>query len=180
MAKRSSVIDPADGKKRCGWAATDPILAAYHDKEWGKAIPTDAGHLQRIASEIFQCGLSWKIVLVKMPAMKLHFHDFEIEKVARMTAKNVTKLCENPAMIRNARKIEATIHNAKVMRDLAAENGSYVKWLKSLPAKSPDEVAALYKLFKKTFKFMGPETTKCYFMGCGKIPPDHEPKCWMA
>lgn len=180
MAAKKSMVDPNDGKVRCVWAAKDPILATYHDREWGQPIRTDDGHLQRMAAEIFQCGLSWKIVLVKMPAMKKAFHDFDLRKVGRMTAKDVARLCQDAAMIRNARKIEATIHNARVMEELAGEHGSYVKWLKALPASSPTEITELYKLFKKSFKFMGPETTKCYFMGCGKIPPYHDAKCYMA
>ncbi len=182
LLNRRSVkkIDINDGRIRCGWAARDPILAAYHDREWGQSIRTDAGHLKRMALEIFQCGLSWKIVLVKTPALVSAFHAFDPKRVASMSAKDVDRLCQNPDIIRNRRKIEATISNSRVFLSLAEQHGSYSKWLKALPAGTADDVAALYRTFKTTFSFMGPETTKCYLMGCGKIPPHHEPACFMA
>ncbi len=178
MAK--GMVNPDDGKPRCQWAATDALLATYHDRQWGKAIRTDAGHLERLTQEVFQCGLSWKIVLVKSPALHEAFAGFEPERVARFGKRELNRLVNDARIIRNRRKIEATIHNAAVMVALANEHGSYRKWLNKQPAKSEAEIAALYPLFKKTFKFMGPETTKCYLMGCGKIPPFHEPHCYMA
>ncbi|MBX3396634.1 MAG: DNA-3-methyladenine glycosylase I [Phycisphaerae bacterium] len=180
MARNRRNVDPNDGKVRCRWAAVDPILAAYHDREWGKRIRTDGGHLQRMAAEIFQCGLSWKIVLVKMPALTAGFHGFELSRVARMTSKDVNRLCNDASIIRNRKKIEATIHNARVMMELKAAHRSYVRWLDRLSTDSSADIAALYQLFRKTFRFMGPETTRCYLMGCGKLPPEHDRECWLA
>ncbi|HPF41390.1 MAG TPA: DNA-3-methyladenine glycosylase I [Phycisphaerae bacterium] len=173
-------VDPGDGKPRCAWAAKDELQATYHDREWGRPIRTDAGHLRRMAQEIFQCGLSWRIVLVKTPALKEAFLDFDVDRVARMKPKDVDRLMANDRIIRNRRKIEATVHNAIVFRDIASEHGGYCKWFNKLPSSSAKEIAALYPLFRKTFKFMGPETTKCYLMGVGKIPQAHEPGCWLA
>ncbi len=178
MARRQRLIDPSDGRKRCDWAATDPLLAAYHDLEWGMPIRTDAGHLERIALEIFQCGLSWKIVLVKRPALRQAFARFAVDRVAGFKKRDVDRLCKDASIIRNRRKIEATIHNARQFREIAGRHGSYRRWLLSLPAETPAEQAALYPLFRQTFKFMGPETTKCYLMGVGKIAPDHDRGCW--
>lgn len=169
-------VDVADGKARCRWAATDPLLAAYHDKEWGRAIRTDAGHLRRLAQEIFQCGLSWKLILVKSRALDEAFHGFDPARVAGMGTRDVERLMKNEGIIRNRRKIEATMHNAAVMLTLAEAHGSYRKWFDALPA----DLATLAPLFKKTFKFMGPETTKCYLMGVNKIPQAHEQGCWLA
>src|SRR5215470_8112843 len=104
---RSPFPDPNDGRRRCHWAASDPMLASYHDREWGRPIRTDNGHLERMALEVFQCGLSWKIVLVKRAALREAFRGFELEAVARMTARDVAKLIANPAIIRNRLKIEA-------------------------------------------------------------------------
>jgi len=176
MAKRS--IDPRDGRHRCKWAATDPMLATYHDLEWGVPIRTDPGHLERMALEVFQCGLSWKIVLVKRPAFRELFRGFKPEAVARFTSRDVDRLCRNPAIIRNRLKIAAVVSNARVFLKLAREHCSYTRWFDALPAQTPGQQKALYPLFKETFKFMGPETTKCYLMGVGKIEPAHEPHCW--
>jgi DNA-3-methyladenine glycosylase I len=178
MATRKA--DPNDGKPRCAWATKDALQAGYHDFEWGRPIRTEAGHLRRMAQEIFQCGLSWRIVLVKTPALITAFEGFEVDRVAQFGKRDVDRLMKNEEIIRNRRKIEATIYNADVFRQLSKSNGSYCKWFNRLPAKTAAEQAALFPLFKTTFKFMGPETTKCYLMGTGKIPQAHEPGCWMA
>jgi DNA-3-methyladenine glycosylase I len=169
-----------DARPRCAWAATDPILARYHDREWGRPIATDAGHLERMALEIFQCGLSWKIVLVKRDALREAFKGFDVAHVAGMSGRDVQRLCRNADIIRNRLKIEATIHNARRFLDLADQHRSYRRWFLGLPAATPAEVAALLPLFRSHFKFMGPETVRCYLMGVGKIDPEHEPGCWRS
>lgn len=165
-------------RKRCRWCADDPMLIDYHDREWGRPIRTDAGHLERMALEIFQCGLSWKIVLVKRPALQNAFEGFDLETVARMGARDVARLVVNPAIIRNRMKIEATIHNARRFIALAELSGSYQKWFNALPATTTAHRRGLFDVFKENFRFMGPETTKCYLMGVGKIPPAHDRHCW--
>jgi DNA-3-methyladenine glycosylase I len=167
-----------DGRTRCKWAATDPMLAGYHDLEWGQPIHTDAGHLERMALEVFQCGLSWKIVLVKRPAFRKLFEGFKLQRVASFSSKDVARLTSDPSIIRNRAKIEAIVHNAGVFVDLADKHGSYRKWLATLGADTPKQRAALYPLFRETFKFMGPETTKCYLMGVGKIDAAHDRNCF--
>ncbi|MFQ5502015.1 MAG: DNA-3-methyladenine glycosylase I [Phycisphaerae bacterium] len=178
MSNRRPKVDPNDGLRRCRWAATDPMLAAYHDYEWGAPIRTDAGHLERMALEIFQCGLSWRIVLVKRKALRRAFMGFNVKKVAAITHRGVDRLCRDASIIRNRRKILATIENARRFLEIAREHGSYRRWLDSLPSGTPIEIEALFPAFRERFKFMGPETTKCYLMGFGKIPPEHEPECW--
>lgn len=156
------------------------MLASYHDLEWGQPIDSDGGHLERMALEVFQCGLSWKIVLVKREAFREAFEGFEPERVSRFRSRQIERLCGNAAIIRNRMKLKAIVENAKVFLRLAEEHGSYLKWFEKLAAATPRERKALYPLFKETFKFMGPETTKCYLMGVGKIPAAHDRKCWRA
>jgi len=177
-ARTSAARRPKIDRPRCSWAANDPLLATYHDEAWGRPIRTDAGHLERMALEVFQCGLSWKIVLVKRPALRRAFHRFNVARVAKMTRRDVERLCRDASIIRNRRKIEATIDNAKRFLEIAREHGSYVRWLRALPAATEAERAALLPLFRERFRFMGPETTTCYLMGMGKWPPAHEPGCW--
>src|SRR5262249_54302373 len=166
--------------RRCRWCGEDAMLIDYHDREWGRPIGTDAGHLERMALEIFQCGLSWKIVLVKRPALCEAFRGFELEAVARMTRRDVARLVANPAIVRNRMKIEATIHNARRFIELAERAGSYRRWFSSLPAATAAERRGLFDVYKEMFRFMGPETTKCYLMGVGKIPVAHDRGCWRA
>lgn len=180
MSKRPGASVPLTDRPRCRWAATDPLLARYHDREWGQPIRTDAGHLERMSLEVFQCGLSWKIVLVKRPAFRELFEGFDPQRVARYGRREVGRLCRDSSIIRNRRKIEAVVENAKSFLEIAEQSGSYCRWFHRLPAGSSGEQAALYPLFRETFAFMGPETTKCYLMGVGKIAAAHDKSCWAA
>jgi DNA-3-methyladenine glycosylase I len=99
----SRLIDTKDGRRRCRWAADDPMLASYHDREWGRPIRTDYGHLERMALEVFQCGLSWKIVLVKRPAFRKLFERFNVERVASFKKRDIERLCGDASIIRNRR-----------------------------------------------------------------------------
>ncbi len=165
-------------KRRCKWTADDPLLISYHDREWGRPIGTDAGHLERMALEIFQCGLSWRIVLVKRPALREAFEGFALERVASMTARDVERLMKNPAIIRNRAKIKATISNARQFIEFAEQAGTYRKWFGALAAATPRDRQAIFDAFREHFAFMGPETTKCYLMGVGKIRPAHDRGCF--
>jgi DNA-3-methyladenine glycosylase I len=182
MPRKKSTIptQPADERRRCRWAANDPLLASYHDDEWGRPIRTDAGHLERMALEVFQCGLSWKIVLTKRPAFRRLFERFDVQRVAAFTARDVERLCRDASIIRNRMKIKAIVANARVFRKIADEHGTYRRWFDGLPAVSARDQKSLFPLFNETFRFMGPETTKCYLMGVGKITPPHEPQCWRS
>ncbi|MFQ5429336.1 MAG: DNA-3-methyladenine glycosylase I [Phycisphaerae bacterium] len=160
--------------------ASDPLLATYHDREWGEPIRSDRGLFERMTLEVFQCGLSWKIVLVKRAALRRSFEGFRIDRVAAFSRRDVARLCRDAAIIRNRRKIEATVHNARRCRDIILSQGSLRRWISELPTETPVDLAATHALFRKTFRFMGPETTKCFLMGIGRIPPDHDPGCWRA
>src|SRR4030095_11898019 len=118
------VLPALDGKRRCRWAATDPILADYHDHEWGEPPLDDAGCLGRLSLEVFQAGLSWRTVLAKREGFRRAFHDFEPKIVAAFTAKDVTGVLRDPGIVRNRAKVLATIENAKFVLTLADDNGS--------------------------------------------------------
>ena len=81
------VLPALDGKTRCRWAATDPVLATYHDNEWGEPPVGDAGWFERLSLEVFQAGLSWRTVLAKRDGFRRAFHDFEPKIVAAFTAR---------------------------------------------------------------------------------------------
>jgi DNA-3-methyladenine glycosylase I len=91
------VLPALDGKTRCRWAATDPVLASYHDLEWGEPPVGDAGWFERLSLEVFQAGLSWRTVLAKRDGFRRAFHDFEPKIVAAFTAKDVTGVLRDPA-----------------------------------------------------------------------------------
>src|SRR5215475_5062473 len=84
----------------------------YHDNEYGFPIDSDNGLFARLILEINQAGLSWETILKKKDNFFKAFDDFDIDKVARYTDKKVAKLLQDPGIIRNRLKIQATIENA--------------------------------------------------------------------
>src|SRR5262247_156584 len=105
-----------DGKKRCRWCASAPEFLAYHDKEWGFPVADDRRLFEKLCLEGFQSGLSWRTILAKRDNFRAAFEDFDIDKVARFTARDVTRLLKDPGIVRHRGKIEAVIHNARRAR----------------------------------------------------------------
>ncbi|MBX7557847.1 DNA-3-methyladenine glycosylase I, partial [Streptomyces sp. tea 10] len=102
----------ADGLARPRWAASDPLLREYYDHEWGVPVRDENGLFERVTLEAFQSGLSWRTVLAKRPAFREVFHGFDPEAVAAMDERDVERLLGDARIIRNRRKIEATVTNA--------------------------------------------------------------------
>src|SRR6478672_3375846 len=102
-----------DGLARPAWAATDPLLRDYYDGEWGLPVRDEQGLYERISLEAFQSGLSWATILRKRPAFRTAFDDFEPDKVAAYDEHDVARLLADEGIVRNRRKIEATINNAR-------------------------------------------------------------------
>jgi DNA-3-methyladenine glycosylase I len=161
-------------KIRCAWCKNDPLLSEYHDKEWGKLIKDDNKLFERMTMEVFQAGLSWKIILIKREAFNKAFAGFDIKKVARFKEPQVRKLLDDKSIIRNPRKISATIYNANSIIEIQKEYGSFFNFIKKL-----DVNADLVKQLKKHFKFMGKETATCFLMGCGRIKAHHDKNCFL-
>src|SRR6476659_6949798 len=115
MAK--DVIIGHDGKPRCSWAgAADTALGRYHDKVWGTRTHDESSMFEALTLGVFEVGLSWSIVFGKRDAFRKVFHGFDVDKVAAMKDRDVKRLLQDPSIIRNRAKIEATIDNAKAMR----------------------------------------------------------------
>lgn len=149
----------------------------YHDMEYGFPAQNDNELFGRMLLEINQAGLSWDIVLKKRESIRAAYANFEIDKVAQFTEDDVERLLQNPGIIRMRLKVLAAIHNAKVIQQLQSSNGSYANWLAKNKGLTTEE---WIKLFKKTFKFMGKETTKEFLMGSAIIPGAHDPECPIA
>ncbi len=163
---------------RCAWAEADPLLAAYHDREYGVARRlSDRACFELLSLEMFQAGLSWLTVLKKRGAFRRAFHRFEPERVARMTAADVDRLMQDAGVIRNRLKITSTIENARRVLQLQREHGSFRRWIASLDDSRPAETV---RLFRATFRFMGPEIVNEFLVCLGKRPVRHQPHCWMA
>jgi DNA-3-methyladenine glycosylase I len=106
--------------QRCKWAGTSPDYIRYHDEEWGVPMTDDRALFEKLALEGFQAGLSWITILRKRENFREAFHNFEAERIARFTQRDVDRLMKNDGIIRNRAKIEATISNAKTYLALSA------------------------------------------------------------
>ena len=138
-----------------------------------KIRPTGLGdYLEVMSKSAFQSGMSWQIVEAKWDGFQKAFKGFDPEKVAAFGSKDVERLVEDKGIIRNRRKIEATIHNAQTCIDLEDEFGDFKKYLRS-----HDDFEALVKDLRKRFKFLGETGIYVFLYVVGeKVPPHDE---WM-
>lgn len=158
-----------DGLARPAWAATDPLLQAYYDTEWGMPVRDEQGLYERISLEAFQAGLSWATILRKRPAFREAFAGFDPEVVARFDEADEQRLLADAGIVRNRAKIAATITNARATLDLRERGGlvdlvwSYrpedtprPRTAAEVPTRSPESVALSKRLRKEGFAFVGP------------------------
>jgi DNA-3-methyladenine glycosylase I len=182
-----------DNKLRCGWPGDDELMRRYHDEEWGVPVHDDRKWFEYLVLDAFQAGLSWKTVLHKREGFRKVFRDFDPERVARLTQKQIDAARANPAIIRNRLKIEAAVKNARAFLDLQENNGSFDAFiwsftdgevirnawtgLEQLPASTPLSDSVSRSLKQAGFSFVG--STICYaFLQAGGIVNDHLVYCF--
>lgn len=171
-----------DGLARPQWAASDPLLQEYYDTEWGLPVRDEHGVYERICLEGFQSGLSWATILRKRPAFREVFAGFDPDVVARFGEADVERLMADARIVRNRRKIEATIQNARATIDLRAEGGlADFVWSfqptetpqpehhSEVPTVSPESVALSKALRSKGFAFVGPTTMYALMEAIGMV-----------
>jgi len=132
----------------------------------------DDGYFEKLTQTVFQTGFNWKVVRDKWGAFQEAFDGFDIDTVAEYDARDLERLLANDGIVRNARKIEATVDNARIMQRLIDEHGSFQGYLRSLDALSWKERR---KTLSKTFKYLGP--TGVYFFlwsVAEEVPPWEE------
>ena len=179
---------------RCWWCGTDPLYVRYHDEEWGAPVSDDRRLFEKICLEGFQSGLSWLTILRKRDNFRAAFADFDFERVARFTARDVARLLEDDGIVRHRGKIESTINNAKRALELRAEQGSLASYFwgwepdaASRPkritraalmqmATSPASVALSKDLKKRGWMFVGPTTVYAFMQAMGLVN-DHVETC---
>ncbi|WP_396837389.1 DNA-3-methyladenine glycosylase I [Mobilicoccus sp.] len=160
-----------DGLARPRWAAHDPMLRDYYDTEWGMPVRDERGLFERLSLEAFQSGLSWATILRKREAFRRAFAGFDPDAVADFGETDVERLLADPGIIRNRRKIEATIRNAAATRDLREIGGlPAFLWgfrpattpepqsLADIPTRSPESEALARALKARGFAHVGPTT----------------------
>ena len=158
----------------CKISIGHPFHGPYHDKEYGFPVSDDSELFERLILEIFQAGLSWLIVLKKRQGLNIAFENFNIDRVAMFGDKDVDRLAADALIIRNRRKIKATIENARTVIELRETHGSFANWIH---AHHPLKKDKWVKLFKKNFKFIGSEIVGEFLMSIGYLPGAHAPEC---
>ena len=158
----------------CRIAAGHPVHGPYHDGEYGFPVADDRDLFERLILEINQAGLSWLTILQKRAAFREAYSGFDPAKVARYGEKDRARLLTDAGIIRNRLKVEAAIHNAKVVLDLRTSHGSFAGWI---AAHHPMSKAEWVRLFRKTFRFTGGEIVGEFLMSIGYLPGAHAEDC---
>lgn len=158
----------------CEAAKDHPFHGPYHDTEYGFPIVEDAKLFERLVLEINQAGLSWLTILKKKESFRRAYRGFEIDRVARFTERDRARLLADAGVIRNRLKVNAAIENAKRIRALCRDFGSFRGWL---DAHHPLEKVDWVKLFKRTFVFTGGEIVNEFLVSTGYLPGAHDASC---
>jgi DNA-3-methyladenine glycosylase I len=155
----------------------DNVHRIYHDTQYGFPLDNDHELFERLILEINQAGLSWDTILKKQANFQRAYDQFDIVTVANYTDNDKQRLLSDAGIIRNRLKVQAAIYNAQQVLDLQKEYGSFKAWLDQHRELN---WAQWVKVFKKTFKFTGPEITKEFLMSTGYLPGAHDPDCPIA
>jgi DNA-3-methyladenine glycosylase I len=132
----------------------------------GRRPPNDDAYFENMTRVIFLAGLSWKMIDKKWPNFRKAFENFSIDKVAQFNEKGIDRLLSNPDIVRNRKKIIATINNAKQFVEIKKKFGSFRAYLDSLD-KSNNYVLVVKKL-SKTFKHLGPSSARIFLYSVGE------------
>jgi DNA-3-methyladenine glycosylase I len=180
-----------DGLARCPWALGSDDYIAYHDEEWGRPVHGDAALYERLTLEGFQSGLSWLTILRKRPAFRRAFAGFDPDVVATFDDSDVERLMADSSIVRNRRKIESTVANARALVALRmnegdgaldrliwsyAADGAAPETVDDVPAQTADSKALAKALKRYDFGFVGPTTCYAAMQACGVVN-DHLAGC---
>jgi DNA-3-methyladenine glycosylase I len=173
--------------------ASNPLMMAYHDTEWGTPIHDDRQHFEFLVLEAAQAGLSWAIVLNKREGYRRAFSAFDPQKVARYTEKRIEKLTADPSIVRNRLKIAAAVRNARAFLKVQDEFGSFDaycwrfvdgrprvnrrKLSSEIPATSPESDAFSKDLKRRGFSFVGSTVIYAHMQAVGMVN-DHLVECF--
>ena len=181
-----------DGQSRCAWCEAPGFEAYrhYHDTEWGFPVTDERRLFEKLCLEGFQSGLSWRTILAKREAFRAAFAGFDPARVAAFDDADVQRLLGDAGIVRHRGKIEAAIHNARLVPALREEFGSLAAFFwgfeeaaaAEAPVRGESETSRrLSKTLRaRGFKFVGPTTCYAFMQAMGLIN-DHAPGCgWRA
>jgi DNA-3-methyladenine glycosylase I len=180
--------------KRCVWAdGDDPVMREYHDREWGVPTHDDLRHFEFLVLEGAQAGLSWSVVLNKRGGYSRAFSGFDPDKVARYTAARILALTRDSSIVRNRRKIESVVKNARAFREVQTEFGSFDaycwpfvggkprqnRWrsVRQVPTTTRESDALSDDLRRRGFAFVGSTVIYAHMQAVGMVN-DHLVDCF--
>ena len=176
-----------DGVERCPWAGGPGPMRDYHDTEWGTRVHGESAYFERLTLEAFQSGLSWSTILTKRPALRAAFAGFDVDAVAAYDDADVARLMADAAIVRNRRKIDAAVTNARatvalraapdvdgleaLVRSFALGTDPAPRTTDEVPTTSPGSVALSRELKRRGFAFVGPTTMHALMEALGLHDP---------
>jgi len=174
---------------KCRWCnLKNPLYVKYHDEEWGVPVYDDKTLFEFLVLEPFQAGLSWETILNKRENFRKVFDDFDPNAISRYDEKKVLALMEDKGIIRNRRKIDSTIQNAKIFLEIQKEWGTFADYIWHFTEhkvvyewdKTSSELSDLISrdLKKRGMKFVGTTIIYSYLQAVGIIG-SHEPECFL-
>lgn len=182
-----------DNKKRCAWCLGNDLYIEYHDKEWGLPVHDDKVHFEFLVLESAQAGLSWLTILKRREHYRRLYDNFDALKVSQYDQKRVELMLQDPGIIRNRKKIESSISNAKYFLEIVDEFGSFDNYIwgftnrkvidnkresmSELPANTPLSDEITEDLKKRRFRFLGSTIIYAHLQSIGVVN-DHLVDCF--
>lgn len=180
-------------KKRCEWCKGSALYEEYHDIEWGVPVYDDQIHFEFLVLESAQAGLSWITILKKRENYRGAYQNFDPKIVSKFDQEKINMLLQDPGIVRNRKKIEASVNNAKCFLSVQKEYGSFSKYIWSfidheqiknnweseteIPAKTPLSIRLAKDMKKRGFQFLGPTILYSHMQATGLIN-DHIMECY--
>lgn len=170
--------------KRPLWAETSELMRNYYDTKWGFPEHDDRELFEMLTLELFQAGLSWSTIWKRKAAFEKAFANFDPAKVAQFDQNDFNRLMNDSGIIRNRRKIMATINNAKIIEELLANGETLNNYVwsfvnfesqrlhlngKQLPSQTDESKKMSQKMKKDGFQFMGPTTVYSFMTAVGMV-----------
>ncbi len=179
---------------RCAWGiGSDPLYTAYHDEEWGVPVHDDRLLFEFLVLEGAQAGLSWATILRRREGYRAAFDGFDVATVAAYDEARIAALLADPRIIRNRRKVESAVNNARAFLRVQAEFGSFdaYMWrfvdgrpkintwrtLSEIPAETDESRALSRDLKARGFSFVGPTICYAHMQAVGMVN-DHTTDCF--
>jgi len=178
-----------ENQNRCFWCnLKNPLYIEYHDNEWCQPCFEDKYLYEMLILESFQPGLSWECVLKKRENFRLAYDNFDIDKICKYDAQKKNELINNKGIIRNRLKINASVNNSKIFKEISNTYGSFYNYLRTFfdgeiiyesdktTNDLSDKISA--DLQNKGMKFVGSTIIYSYLQAVGIIY-SHDKECFL-